>query len=74
MSIFENARITTKFLDVSGDYSSNLIKEVSGVGVAQLIYFTETNGFRSAFVRFYNYFNRVNSKVYQEFSLGFVES
>jgi len=71
-SIFEAPRASTSFLDISGDYSSPLIQEIDGIGVAQLVYYRQSNGFTSAFVRIYNSFNRVNSKVFQEFSLGTV--
>ena len=50
----------------------SLVQGIKGVGLAQLVYYRQPNGFKAAFVRLYNYFNRDNSKVYQEYSLGTV--
>ena len=72
--IFEGAQTTTSFLDITGDISSPLVEKVDGVGLVQLVYYRQNNGFLEAFVRLYNYFNRENSKVFQEYSLGRVRS
>jgi hypothetical protein len=73
-SIFVNMTVQAAFLYLTGEISTPLIQNIAGKGSVQLIYYKNGNGFNTAFIRVYRYFNPLNSKVFKDYYIGAVPS
>lgn len=73
-SIFIGARTAILFIGVHNEITTPLIMPSPSLGVIQLVYYLTSNNFNVAFVRIYNFFNHVNSKVFREYRIGRVSN
>ena len=69
-SIFIGARTAILFLGQRGVVLDDLVRSSADFGSIQLITYQQSARIKNAFLRIYNFFNHVNSKVFQEYFIG----